>query len=128
LIKSDSLTVFISGDGGYDSHFARIGTQFGSIDFALLENGQYNTSWKHIHLFPEEALQAGIDLRAKYMIPLHHSQFSLSVHEWDEPLQRITAANEKLENPQQVLTPKIGQVVFLDDATQAFTNWWEGIE
>jgi L-ascorbate metabolism protein UlaG (beta-lactamase superfamily) len=125
LIKSPSLTIFISGDGGYDTHFASIGEQFGTIDFALLENGQYNTMWKHIHLFPEEALQAGIDLRAKYIIPMHHSKYAISSHTWDEPLQRITAANEKLENPQQVLIPKIGEIVFLNDTTQRFTRWWE---
>ena len=75
-----------------------------------------------------DGLQAGMDLRAKNIIPLHHSQFSLSKHSWDEPLQRITFANEKLENPQQVSTPKIGEVVFLNDTVQRFTKWWEGIE
>jgi len=125
LIKSPSLTIFMSGDGGYDTHFASIGEQFGSIDFALIENGQYNTSWKHIRLFPEEALQASIDLRAKYVIPIHHSRFALSSHKWNEPLQRITTANENLENPKQVLTPKIGEVVFLNDAPQSFTQWWD---
>jgi L-ascorbate metabolism protein UlaG (beta-lactamase superfamily) len=128
LVKSESLTIFISGDTGYDTHFASIGERFGSIDFALLENGQYNTSWKYVHLFPEEVLQAGIDLRARYIFPIHHSKFTISSHTWDEPLRRITAANEKLENPQQIITPKIGEVIFLNDTTQTFTKWWEGVE
>ena len=119
LIKSPALTIFVSGDGGYDTHFASIGEQFGSIDFALLENGQYNASWRYIHLFPEETLQAGIDLRAKYIIPVHHSKFSISSHRWDEPLQRISAANEKLSEPQQILTPKIGEIVFLNERLRA---------
>lgn len=128
LIRSQSLTIFISGDTGYDTHFAKIGEQFGSIDFALLENGQYNTMWRYTHLFPEETLQAGIDLRARNIIPIHHSKYSISNHRWDEPLQRITTANEALENPQQILTPKIGEVVFLNDTTQRFTRWWEEVD
>ena len=128
LIKSGSQTIFKSGDGGYDTHFASIGEQFGSIDFALLENGQYGNSWRYIHLHPEEVLQAGIDLRAKNIIPVHHSKFCISNHSWDEPMQRITTANEKSDTPQRVLTPKIGEVVFLNDTTQRFTRWWEGIE
>ena len=128
LIKSQSFTVFISGDGGYDTHFVSIGEQFGTIDFALLENGQYGSSWKYIHLHPEETLQAGIDLRAKNIIPVHHSKFSISNHNWNEPMQRIIAANEQIENPQRILTPKIGEVVFLNDTTQSFTHWWERVE
>jgi ABC-type spermidine/putrescine transport system permease subunit I len=30
-----------------------------------LENGQYNKSWKHIHMMPNEVLQAAKDLGAK---------------------------------------------------------------
>ena len=128
LIKSGSHTIFISGDGGYDTHFANIGEQFGAIDFALLENGQYGNSWRYIHLHPEEVLQAGIDLRAKYIIPVHHSKFCISNHSWNEPMQRITAANDQLENPKRILTPKIGEIVFLNDTTQIFTKWWKSIE
>ena len=128
LIRSESFTIFVSGDGGYDTHFASIGEQFGTIDFALLENGQYSSSWKYIHLHPEETLQAGIDLRAKNIIPVHNSKFRISNHNWNEPMQRIIAANKQLEKKQQIITPKIGEIVFLNDTTQNFTQWWEEIE
>jgi L-ascorbate metabolism protein UlaG (beta-lactamase superfamily) len=65
LLKSNTLTIYIGGDSGYDEHFASIDERFGSIDFALLENGQYNNAWKYIHMQPEETLQAARDLRAK---------------------------------------------------------------
>jgi len=79
-------------------------------------------------MFPEEALQAGIDLRARYIFPTHHSRFTISSHKWAEPLQRITAANENLEKPRQIITPKIGEIIFLNDTTQTFTRWWEKVE
>jgi L-ascorbate metabolism protein UlaG (beta-lactamase superfamily) len=80
LLKSTTLSIYMGGDSGYDTHFASIGERFDSIDFALLENGQYNKAWKYIHMQPEETLQAGIDLRAKNVIPVHHSKFAMSSH------------------------------------------------
>jgi L-ascorbate metabolism protein UlaG (beta-lactamase superfamily) len=124
LLKSAPLSIYMGGDSGYDTHFARIGERFGSIDFALLENGQYNKAWKYIHMQPEETLQAGIDLRAKNIIPVHHSKFALSSHSWDEPLTRISDANEKQEIP-CLLTPQIGEIVLLKDTVQTFGKWWQ---
>lgn len=128
LLKGGTQTVFVSGDSGYDTHFAEIGKRLGPIDFALLENGQYNTSWKYIHMQPEETLQAGIDLRTRLIIPMHNSKFSMSSHKWDEPLRRITAGNDTLANPQRLLTPRIGEIVLLKDTTQSFSRWWEEVE
>jgi L-ascorbate metabolism protein UlaG (beta-lactamase superfamily) len=124
LLKTSVLTLFMGGDSGYDTHFASIGNRFFSIDFALLENGQYNKAWKYIHSRPEETLQAAKDLHAKNVIPVHNSKFALSSHSWNEPLQRISEANEKQEKPLRLLTPKIGEIVFLQDSTQTFGRWW----
>ncbi|MDR1345346.1 MAG: MBL fold metallo-hydrolase [Bacteroidales bacterium] len=128
LLKAGTFTIFMGGDGGYDTHFASIGNRFGSIDLALLENGQYNKAWKYIHMMPEETLQAGRDLNAKNVIPIHNSKFALSRHSWDEPMQRITAANMKHPNPLRLLTPSIGEIVFLNDTTQKFGQWWQETE
>jgi L-ascorbate metabolism protein UlaG (beta-lactamase superfamily) len=123
LLKSETLTLFIGGDGGYDTHFADIGNRFGTIDFALLENGQYNNAWKYIHMQPEETLQAAKDLHATNVIPVHNSKFALSRHSWDEPLRRITQANDKALL--RLLTPRIGEIVLLKDTTQTFCRWWD---
>ncbi|MDR1591338.1 MAG: MBL fold metallo-hydrolase [Prevotellaceae bacterium] len=125
LLKSEQLTVFIGGDSGYDTHFATIGKRFGAIDLALLENGQYNEAWKYIHMQPHETLQAAEDLYAKKLIPIHNSKFSLSRHSWDEPLQRICEEYDKKGAQLQLLTPKIGEIVFLKDTVQTFDRWWQ---
>ena len=65
VLESPTLRIFIGGDGGYDKHFAEIGKTFGEFDLAILENGQYDKSWKHIHLMPDEILKAAKDLNAK---------------------------------------------------------------
>lgn len=122
VLQTPSTKIFIGGDSGYDTHFAEIGKKFGPFDLVILENGQYNTAWKYIHMMPEETLKAAKDLQAKKLIPVHNSKFCLSLHAWDEPLKKITAL-QKDENL-HVLTPKIGEKVFINDDAQIFSEWF----
>ncbi len=124
VLKTPSLKVFIGGDSGYDKHFAEAGKKFGPFDLVILENGQYNKYWKHIHLMPEEFLQAAKDLDAKSILPVHSGKFSLSLHNWDEPLRKVTENNRR-ENL-RVITPMIGEKVRVGDSNQTFSTWWEG--
>lgn len=125
VLQTPGQKIFIGGDSGYDKHFAEIGNTFGGFDIAILENGQYNVYWNHIHLMPDEILKAAKDLKAKRILPVHSSKFALGPHEWDEPLKLITENNktEKLN----IITPMIGEKVNLDDPAQEFTKWWEGL-
>ncbi len=125
VLQTPSLQIFIGGDGGYDEHFAEIGEKFGEFDLAILENGQYNTSWKYIHLMPEQVLQAAKDLNAKRLFPVHNSKFALANHAWDVPLKTISELNESAK--QNLITPMIGETVFLDDENQKFSEWWTSI-
>jgi L-ascorbate metabolism protein UlaG (beta-lactamase superfamily) len=126
VLQTPTKKIFIGGDSGYDKHFAETGNTFGGFDLAILENGQYNPFWKHIHLMPGEILRAAKELKAKRIFPVHSSKFALGNHEWDEPLKLITENNRK-ENL-NIITPVIGEKVNLDDQTQAFSPWWKGIE
>ena len=117
--------IFIGGDSGYDDHFKKIGEKFGSFDLAILETGQYHQDWRYIHMVPTEQLQAMKDLNAEKMLPVHHSKFVLATHPWDEPLKRITAAND--ENL-KILTPKIGEKTFWNDDSKVYEKWWESYE
>lgn len=126
VLSTPNKQIFIGGDSGYDHHFAEIGRRFGPFDLAILENGQYNKSWKHIHMMPTEVMQAAKDLGAKRLLPVHSAKFSLSLHTWNEPLSRVTALGRETGMP--VLTPMIGEVVRFDESNQVFAHWWEGID
>ena len=126
LVQTPSLNIYIGGDSGFGEFFAEIGEQFGSIDLAILDNGQYNDAWREIHLHPEEVLQAARHLKAKRLFPVHSSKFVLAMHPWDEPLYRLKALNR--ENPIPLVTPLIGEKVNLADPTQSFESWWEGLD
>jgi L-ascorbate metabolism protein UlaG (beta-lactamase superfamily) len=122
LLETPSLKIYIGGDSGYDSHFAEIGNQFSDIDIAILENGQYNNAWRYIHMHPDEVLLAAKDLKAKRLFPVHSGKFSLSQHTWYEPLTRISELNKEIKIP--LITPLIGEKVFLREEQQSFRQWW----
>ena len=126
VLQTAGIKIFIGGDSGYDTHFADIGQQFGPFDLAILENGQYDLSWKYIHLLPGEFLQAAQDLRAKKILPVHSGKFRLGNHAWDEPLQKLTANNKHVNL--QVITPMIGETVKIKNETQRFSTWWESVK
>jgi len=126
VLQTPTLKIYIGGDSGYDIHFAEIGKNFGPFDLVMLENGQYDKSWKYIHMQPNEVLQAAKDLQAKRLFPVHSSKFALANHPWDDPLKRITDYNQSVGMP--LVTPIIGELVNLKDTTQVFSKWWEGIE
>jgi L-ascorbate metabolism protein UlaG (beta-lactamase superfamily) len=128
LLQTPSMKIYIGGDSGYDTHFANIGEKFGPIDFAILDNGQYNVAWRAIHTLPDEVLKVAKDLRAKRILPVHSSKFALANHAWDEPLVEISALNINSENPVSLVTPMIGEVVFLNEEKQGFKEWWTRVE
>ena len=125
VLQTPSMKLFLGGDSGYDDHFAAIGQHFGPFDLAILECGQYNPYWKYIHMMPEQVVQAGSDLRAKKILPVHWGKFSLSMHAWDEPIKRITAEAEKKNFP--LLYPVIGEKLTLDSWSST-VKWWQGID
>ncbi len=126
VLQTPSMKIYMGGDSGYDTHFAEIGEQFGPIDLAMIDNGQYDLAWRFIHTLPDEVLKAAKDLKAKRLFPVHSSKFVLANHPWKEPLSVITDHNEK-DFHCPVITPKIGELVYLKDSKQVFPKWWEGV-
>lgn len=85
MVEVGDRKVYVGGDGGYDNRFKQIREQFGQVDLAMMENGQYNENWANIHLMPADLEQAILDLQAKQVFTVHHDKFSLSPHPWSEP-------------------------------------------
>ena len=122
ILKTAKHNLYLGGDSGYDTHFKEIGEKYGPFDVAILESGQYNTMWPHIHMMPEEAVQAAVDLKAKALLPVHWGKFRLAMHTWNEPVKRILEKAKELNV--QVYTPMIGQPLILDGHFTG-TDWWE---
>lgn len=123
LLSSSKRRIYISGDTGYDEHFARIREQFGPIDFALMENGQYNEDWSSIHLMPGDLVRAVTDLQPMRFMTVHNSKYALGKHSWHDPMDRIAVASE--EGLPELVTPRIGEPVDLDAGAPPTQRWWE---
>ena len=113
LMESPSQTIYIGGDGGYDTHFAEIGKRYPDIDLAIIENGQYNEDWRYIHLMPKYMEQVVKDLNPKKVLTVHHSKYALAKHPWNEPIKN--AIRMKKDLSMEVLIPKIGEVTKLEN-------------
>ncbi len=119
-------TLYYTGDSGYAEHFAAIGEHFGPVDLMLAESGQYNEAWIMSHMLPEQTIQAALDVKAVWMIPIHWGAYVLSVHDWDEPPIRDTAL--AAERGVNIATPRIGQTVDYRDIAGYTERWWETVE
>ncbi len=124
VLTTPTIKIFLGGDSGYDTHFKSIGEEFGPFDIAILECGQYNEFWHHIHMMPEEVVHAAKDLKANKLMPIHWAKFSLALHSWDEPIIRVTEECNKRSVP--VITPMIGEEVDLNKE-MVFKQWWRNI-
>lgn len=125
VLQTPTKKIFIGGDSGYDTHFVTIGQEHGPFDLALLECGQYNNSWRYIHMMPEQTVQAAIDLNAKVLMPVHWGKFALAFHAWDEPIERVTKEAHRLNVP--IIHPMIGQEVNFNQMGST-NEWWQGID
>ncbi len=123
VIKSQKERLFFSGDSGYAPHFKEIGKKYGPFDFAMLECGQYNTMWPDVHMFPEETVQAGLDIQAKAIMPIHCGSFKLAMHSWTDPIERVAKKASELEMP--LVTPEVGEPILLDSLPKPNSVWWK---
>ena len=128
VMESSRRRIFFSGDSGYFRGFAEIGQRFGGFDLSLIETGAYDEMWADIHMQPEQSLRAHLDLKARYMLPIHNSSFDLAMHAWYEPLQRLANAAETYEVP--LITPQFGAVLDLGNLAQGEQDhgyWWQNL-
>ncbi len=127
VLQGNGRTLYLSGDSGYATHFAAIGRQYGHIDYAVMENGQYNPRWRRNHMLPHELPHAIRDLRARRVLTVHHSKYRLAPHPYLEPLEN---ALELSEGGFAVDLPWMGQPVWFDEPPNPCTPptygiyWW----
>lgn len=117
------LRVFFSGDSGYFDGFAQIGRHFGRFDLTLMETGAYDPHWPYVHMHPSQSLQAHLDLGGDWLLPIHNGTFSLAMHAWWDPFEKILALAE--QHGVAISTPMMGERVDLN-APHAGTPWWRG--
>ncbi|EEK78661.1 MBL fold metallo-hydrolase [Bacillus cereus] len=125
LILGQETKVFFSGDSGYAPHFKEIGDKYGPFDLTLMECGQYDPRWSAIHMLPEETVQAHIDVKGELLLPIHWGAFTLALHEWSDPIERVTKEAKRLGV--NITTPQIGDSITLKSKDYPSAAWWREV-
>ena len=122
VIKAPFHKLFFSGDSGYFDGFKQIGDKYGPFDMTFIECGAYNEYWPKAHMFPEQTVQAHMDLKGDVLHPIHWATFNLALHPWYEPMERLTAT----ANLKNVITatPVVGETTVYSGSIPA-ARWWE---
>ena len=96
-VLSRERRFYFSGDTGYFPGFAEAGKRFGPFDLAAIAIGAYVPPeiMKAVHLTPEEAVQAFVDLNARVLLGIHWGTFDLAEEPLDEPPQRMLAESRR---------------------------------
>jgi L-ascorbate metabolism protein UlaG (beta-lactamase superfamily) len=94
VVEVAGRRIFFAGDSGYAPHFADVPRRLGDIDLALLPIGAYEPRWfmKDVHMNPDEAVRAHLDLGARRSIGMHFGTFHLTAEAIDQPLADLDAA------------------------------------
>lgn len=124
VIAGPRHRAFFGGDTGYTKSFAEIGMDHGPFDLTLLPIGAYHPAWPDIHMNPEDAVRAHLDLAAAdsgLLVPVHWATFRLAPHPWAEPVERLLRAADTARI--RVAVPKPGQRV--DPEAPPVDPWWQ---
>jgi hypothetical protein len=98
VILAGDLRLFFSGDTGYHAGFKTIGERFGPFD---------------------------VNLRGRWLMPVHNGTFDLALHAWHEPFDRIHALAQAHGVP--LATPGMGERLSLAQP-QPGSRWWLDVE
>ena len=125
VMRSRKHAVFFSGDTGLTTEYAVIRERLGPFDLVMLEVGAFHPSWGHIHLGPENALQALSPLGGGAFLPVHWGTFSLAMHAWDDPAETLLALGPK--RGAQLIMPRLGEPVE-PVRVERVAPWWRAVD
>jgi L-ascorbate metabolism protein UlaG (beta-lactamase superfamily) len=112
VLRDDRHSLYHAGDTAYFAGFREIGRKL-APEVALLPIGAYNPpSFRNVHANPADATHAFLDLKARWMVPMHYGTFRLSHEPLDEPLQLLEQAAKAAGIEDRVLVMEEGVTQF----------------
>lgn len=94
VVKTAAGSIFFAGDTGYGPHFKEIAARCGPMQVSLLPIGAYEPRWfmGPVHMNPEDAVLAHLDVQSKYSLGIHFGAFQLTDEARDAPLAALDQA------------------------------------
>lgn len=114
LVEDGERRVYVAGDGGYGQHFADLGDGDCGVDLAVVPVGGYEPAHfnSEIHMSPEEAVRAIVDLCAARALIVHWGTYPLGLEDSTDMLRRLhDAAHEAGLADDTILILDIGDTV-----------------
>jgi N-acyl-phosphatidylethanolamine-hydrolysing phospholipase D len=111
-VHGPSKRFYHAGDTGYFAGFAEIRERLGPVDLAAVPIGAYDPAeiMRFVHMNPEEAAQAAVDLGAANAVGMHFGTFDLTDEPMDEPPARFqNAANALGYGAERAWVMKVGE-------------------
>lgn len=89
--------ILFAGDTGYSDHFKQIEQKFGAFFLSILPIGAYKPRWfmDHVHVDPNEAVLAHLDLNSRLSIGMHFGTFNLADEGFEAPTKDLEVAKQK---------------------------------
>jgi L-ascorbate metabolism protein UlaG (beta-lactamase superfamily) len=113
--------VYYSADSGEWDGFREIAQLYGPFDLTMLEIGAYNPLWADIHMGPDGAVRTFRAMGGSgLMMPIHWGLFSLALHAWRQPIERVFAV-EGLP----VWSPEPGRPTEVVKGIELRSTWWQ---
>ena len=109
LIERRGRRIIFAGDTAMTDNFATL-RSYGLIDVAIMPVSAYNP-WIQSHCTPEQAVQMANAAGARFVVPVHHQTFRLSLESFREPIERFEAALSK--TPERIALREIGETFVL---------------
>ncbi len=114
VLRAGQHSLYHAGDTAYFEGFREIGEQL-EPEVALLPIGAYHPdSFRRVHTSPEDAVQAFLDLGARWMVPMHYGTFRLSYEPVDEPVERLKADAKRRGIEKKICVLEEGVTTFFE--------------
>jgi L-ascorbate metabolism protein UlaG (beta-lactamase superfamily) len=109
LIEGKGRRIIFAGDTAMTETFSAL-RRHGPIDIAIVPISAYNP-WIQSHSTPEQAVQMANAAGARFVVPVHHQTFRLSLEPLREPIERFETALSK--TPERIALRQIGETFVL---------------
>ncbi len=112
--------VYYGADSGEWEGFKEIGQAYGPFDLTMLEIGAFDPLWADIHMGPDGAVRTFRAMGGTgLMMPIHWGLFSLALHGWRQPIERVFAAEDL-----KIWSPEPGMPTEVVAGTEVRSEWW----
>ena len=89
VLQAGETTVYFAGDTGKGPHIPQIANRFPEIDLGILPIGAFRPQWfmGEMHMSPADAVEAHLELGARFSLASHFGTFDLADDGEDEPVE-----------------------------------------